>query len=79
MKPEEFRAKLVKMVKAAGQEIIDRAEDLVGEGDLLSDFDILVNFSSDGGMFHNIPVIEVTKSYCSKRIVNVLCEEDNND
>ena len=40
MTGEEFRKQLVELVKASGQEVIDRAEDLVGEGDALSEFDI---------------------------------------
>lgn len=38
MAGEEFRKQLVELVKASGQEVIDRAEDLVGEGDLIFDF-----------------------------------------
>ena len=37
---EKYRQKLIGLVKAAGQDVIDRAEDLVGNGDLICDFDI---------------------------------------
>lgn len=33
MTGEEIRKQLVELVKVSGQEVIDRAEDLVGEGD----------------------------------------------
>ena len=56
MTGEEFRKQLVELVKASGQEVIDRAEDLVGEGDALSEFDIWIRFPSD-----SIPTIEVSK------------------
>ena len=71
MKPEEFRALLVEMVKASGQELIDRAEDLVGNGDLLSEFAIWLNFPLDGGMLIGVPAIEVSKSYISKKAHDV--------
>lgn len=68
---EIYRAKLVEMVKAAGQEVIDRASDLVGEGDLITDFDIWLRFPQDG-----VPTVEVTRSHISKRAHNVLmCRE----
>lgn len=70
MKGEEFRKQLVELVKASGQEVIDRAEDLVGEGDALSEFDIWLRFPSD-----SIPTIEVSKSYCSKNAITVLANQ----
>ena len=73
---EKFRNQLVKMIKALGQEVIDRAEDLVGNGDLMSDFDIWLRFPIDGRMFTGVPTIEVTKSYCSKRSIDVLMNEE---
>ena len=35
----EFTNELAELVKAAGQELIDRADDLVGQGNMLSDFE----------------------------------------
>lgn len=72
---EDFRKKLVEIVKASGQEVIDRAEDLVGKGDLLSDFDIWLRFPIDGPMYTSCPTIEVTKSYCSKNAIDVLLDK----
>ena len=70
MTGEEFRKQLVELVKASGQEVIDRAEDLVGEGDALSGFDIWLRFPSD-----SISTIEVTKPYCSKNAITVLANQ----
>ena len=75
MTSEEFRKLLVEMVKAAGQDVIDRAEDLVGNGDLISDFDILLRFPTDGRMLSGCPTIEVTRSHCSKKCVDVLVKK----
>lgn len=71
---EKFRALLVEMVKAAGQEVIDRAEDLVGNRELISDFDIWLRFPVDGRMFDGCPTIEVTRSHCSKKCMDVLMQ-----
>ena len=69
---EEFRKQLVELVKASGQEVIDRAEDLVGEVDALSGFDIWLRFPIPSD---SIPTIEVSKSYCSKNAITVLANQ----
>lgn len=74
-----FRKLLVKMVKAAGQEVIDRAEDLVGNGELISDFEICLRFPTDGRMLSGCPTIDVSKSYCSKKCFDVLMEKDGGE
>lgn len=79
MNSEKFRKQLVKLVKASGQEIIDRAEDLVGNGDLISDFNIWIRFPMDGHVMNELPTIEVIRSYCSKRCFDVLLEDNKND
>lgn len=57
---------LIEQVKAAGQEIIDRAEDLVGSGELMTSFDIWLRFSQD-----DAPTIEVSREYFSKKGLSV--------
>lgn len=71
-KNEEFRKILIEMVKASGQELIDRAEELVGEGDLITDFDIWLRFPTDGLMITGCPTVEVTKSHISKNAWEVI-------
>lgn len=66
---KDYKKHLVEMVKATGQEVIDRAEDLVGSGDLISDFDIWLRFPQD-----NYPTIEVTRGHISKKAINVIME-----
>ena len=67
MNSEEFRKKLVELVKASGQEVIDRAEELVGDGDLITDFDIWLRFPiGETSIITSIPTIEVSKSYASR-------------
>ncbi len=63
-----YNERLVEQVKALGQDVIDRAEDLVGSGDLITDFDIWLRFPQDGGF----PTIEVTRSHASCRYLDVL-------
>ena len=40
MSKDAFRAELVELVKASGQELIDKAEEIVGDTTLISDFGI---------------------------------------
>ena len=77
MNPKEFREMLVKMVKASGQEVIDRAEDLVGNGDLITDFDIWLRFPTDGRMFTGCPTIEVSRSHISESSFDVINGRQN--
>lgn len=70
MTREEFREKLVELVKASGQEVIDRAEDLVGNGDLMTYFDIHLTFNiNERSVVDACPEIAVTKRYISERAV----------
>ena len=72
---KNFREQLVDIVKAAGQEVIDRAEELVGQGDLMTDFDIWLRFPLDGPTFTACPTIEVTKAYVNKKSCDVMFGE----
>ena len=62
------KERLIEQVKALGQEVIDRAEDLVGDGDLIADFDIWLRFSQD----RLFPTIEVKRSHVSRRHLDIL-------
>ena len=77
MNSEEFRKLLVKMVKASGHEIIDRAEDIVGNGNFISDFNIRIKFPTDGRMLSGVPTIEITREYLSKECMDVLLKEED--
>lgn len=69
---EKFREMLTEMVKASGKEIIDRAEELVGDGDLLTDFYITINFPIRGYNVDAIPTLTVQKEHVSKECIKVL-------
>ena len=73
-KSEEFRELLVEMVKSSGRELIDRAEDLVGNGGFISGFGIRISFPTDGRMLIGCPTIEVTRSHISKKSHDILME-----
>jgi hypothetical protein len=64
-----YRELLIEMVKAAGQEVINRAEDIVGNGELMTDFDIWLRFPRG-----EIPTIDCTRSYISKQSFDVYKE-----
>ena len=58
---EQYRKFLIEAVKAAGQMMIDNAEDVVGHLDLMTDFSINFEFSQEdrGG----IPEMTIIKSH----------------
>ena len=61
--PEGYRALLVDMLKAAGQDIIDKAEDLIGHDDLLSDLDIRIILPVNGDNPIDVsPSIEICRT-----------------
>lgn len=57
---------LIEQVKAIGRELEDRAENLVGQEDLLIDFEIRLRFSRN-----EAPVIEVNRGYYSKECIAI--------
>lgn len=63
------KEKLIEQVKMLGQEVIDRAEDIVGDND--NDFryslEIRLIFTHEGS-----PEIECTNNYMSKRYIDSL-------
>ena len=58
---EQYRRFLVEAVKAAGQMMIDNAEDTVGNIDLMTDFSIKFDFSQENN--RSIPVMTITRSH----------------
>lgn len=65
-----FREKLVQLVKDAGQEIIDNADDYVGKTEMLSKMSIVLTFDPSSSMLN--PTIEVEKEYLCKRAIKRL-------
>lgn len=61
------REQLVEYVKALGQEVIDRAEDLVGDGGMITDMDIWLRIRPD-----EYPTVEVTRSHASRRVFDIM-------
>lgn len=69
---EKYTDHLKELVKAAGRELIRRADDLVGNGDLISSFDIWIRFPPDEPM----PKIEVTREHLVKEAIDIIVKED---
>lgn len=74
-----YKATMIDMVKAAGQDLINRAEELVGDGENLDNFDIRIDFGISGGQMTSCPRIEVYKSYQSKECFNSLITSFNKE
>lgn len=68
---KKYRDDLVQQIKDAGQELINRAEEMVDEGtDLITDFHINIYFPQ--GEFAPIPEISWTTEVMCKRILDRL-------
>ena len=74
-----YKSILTDMVKAAGRDLINRAEELVGDGENLDRFDISIDFGIHGGQFDSCPRIEVSKSYQSKECFDSLVVSFNKE
>lgn len=61
---EQYRKFLIEAVKAAGQMMIDNAEDAVGHIDLMTDFCIKFEFSQENN--GGIPEMTITRSHLPK-------------
>ena len=68
----DIKPALIDMIKASGRDLINRAEEFVGEGEYLDEFDIRIDFGIHGGRFESCPRIEVFKSYSSKECFDSL-------
>ena len=60
MKSEDYRSYLVECVKAAGQMIINMADDIVGETDVMTNLALEVSFDQEN---RSIPEITITKMH----------------
>lgn len=67
---------LINMVKGAGQELIDRAEDFVGDTLWMTDMDIYINISVT---LDEVPSISVDKKYTPKSMIEALTEKYETD
>lgn len=69
--PKDVRAEYVEKVKAMGQEIINRADDIIGEFDMVCGLSVSFNFS-----LNNIPTLKIEREYISKELWNVENENE---
>lgn len=60
MKSEDYRSYLVECVKAAGQIIIDMADDIVGETDAMTNLALEVSFDQEN---RSVPEITITRTH----------------
>lgn len=74
MSNEKLRSQLVEMIQAAGQEVVDRAEEIVGNDDYLTNLRIVIDWATATDNYdisQAIPTIEVTKEHYSKNAVKL--------
>lgn len=65
----EVKQKLTALVRACGTEIINQAEDIVGDCDAVTDLSIWVRVTGN-----DVPTIEVSKERVCKQAIKVLYE-----
>ena len=76
MNNDKFREKLADLVRASGQELIDRADEIVGDSTLVSGFNIYIDFGLYEGRLETVPKITVNHEYISQNVIKVLSEKD---
>ena len=76
MNNDEFRAKLADLVRASGQELIDRADEIVGDTTLITGFDISIDFGFYEGRLEEVPKITVNHEYISRNAIKILSEKE---
>lgn len=64
----DYKTYLISLVKASGQEVIDRAEEMV-DGELITDFNITLRFPQGG-----VPTIEIIREHAVKNTTPILEE-----
>jgi len=64
---DNYKAYLVELVKAMGQEVINRAEQIVGDGDLITDLSLWLRFPQDG-----YPTMEINREHASREAIKII-------
>lgn len=72
----DSRKRLIQEVKDCGQDLVDRAEDFIGDIDCMTDFSIDIRFSVTGG---EAPTIAVNREYYPKPMVDRYLRKENNN
>ena len=63
----EYKEEMIQLIKASGQELINRAEDIVGKADLLTDLTITLYFSGD---VNDDCRIEISQTVFNRQAIN---------
>ena len=61
----KYRAHLIRLIQAAGQTLINRAESLVATKPGTSDFKIVIHFAQGPNLSDTVPTIEVRHTFVS--------------
>lgn len=68
---DNYRLYLIELVKVMGQEVINRAEQIVGDGDLITDLSLWIRFPQDG-----YPTLEINREHASHEAVRIMTGHD---
>ena len=64
----KYKKEMIQLIKASGQELINRAEDIVGKADLLNDLTITLYFSTD---VNDDCKIEISQMVYNRQAINL--------
>lgn len=70
----DHRLYLIELVKAMGQEVINRAEQIVGDGDLITDLSLWLRFPPD-----SYPTIEINREHASHEVIKIMKGRDGGE
>lgn len=70
----KYRAHLIRLVKAAGQTLIDRAESIIATKPGTADFKIVIHMPQGPDTAENVPTIEVRHTFVSDEAAVVASE-----
>jgi hypothetical protein len=71
---ENYRTYLIRLVKAAGRDVTDMAEQIVGETRMINDLEVRLHFPQDG-----VPTIEIIREHFGKETMKVEMGEDDDE
>ena len=70
----DYRLYLIELVKAMGQEVINRAEQIVGDGDLITDLSLWLRFPQD-----SFPTMEINREHASHEVIKIMTGRDGGE
>lgn len=72
---EKFRKKLASRIKSAARDLINDADDIVGNTDYMTDLTITLSFPTATDDVYVVPTITISREHYSKEVIDLLLAE----